>query len=177
MKKLIVLFVVCFAGLSALASSATFKTTALTPSTSQTAESYNTGEVITQYFTYETVALMTNGSYVALARVPAQSRILDCEINLEASGVASTNTLGLIAVDGSGFYSLDGSTDADDPDGFLTAFATISPVQDTFASLVNDDLLAGKVVEKDVYIVLDSVAASVDYAVDKTIQGVVRYIR
>jgi hypothetical protein len=163
--------------MGAYASSATFKTTALTPSTSQTAESYNTGEVITQYFEYTTVALMTNGSYVALAKVPAQSRIMDCEINLEASGVTSTNTLGLIAVDGSGFYSLDGSTDADDPDGLLTAFATTSAVQDTFASLVNNDLLAGKVVEKEVYIVMDSVAASTDYATGKTIKGVVRYIR
>jgi len=176
MKKLIVLLAVCVAG-SVFASSATFKTTALTPTTSQTAESYNTGEVITQFFTYETVALMTNGSYLAIAKVPAQSRIMDCEINFEASGVTSTNTLGLIAVDGSGFYSLDGSTDADDPDGFLTAFSTQSAVQDTFASFANNDLLAGKVVEKEVYIVLDSVAGATDYAADKTIQGVVRYIR
>ena len=177
MKKALVLLVSFAVAFSVLATTPANKTTALTASTSQTANSYDEGEVTYQYFNFTTTAIVTNGSLLAIAKVPAQSRIVSSEIQLSASATTSTNTLGLIAVDGSGFYSLDGSTDADDADGLLTAFATTGAVTDTFASDAAGDLLAGKVVEKAVYIVVDGVAGAAAYPTNETIKGFVGYIK
>ena len=176
MKKTLVLLVCLIATGAFAATLPTYKTTVLTPATGTTPDAYNTGAEITQYFTYTPVGTETNAKYVAVARIPAGSRLIDGELNFGATGVATTNTLGIVAVDGSGFYSLDGSTDADDSDGLLTAFATIALVKDTFVNLVAGDLLAGKVVEKDVYIVIDT-TSTLALPVSKVIKGVVRYIR
>lgn len=176
MKKTLVLLVGLCIATGAFGSSATYKTTVLTPATGTTPDAYNTGAEITQYFTYTTVGTETNAKYIAVAKVPAGSRLIDGELNFGATGVATTNTLGIIAVDGSGFYSLDGSTDADDPDGLLTAVATQTLLKDTFCNLVAGDLKAGDVVEKDVYIVIDTVS-TLALPASKVIKGVVRYIR
>jgi len=177
MKRTLVLLVGLIAtGAFAAGTLPTYKTTVLTPATGTTPDAYNTGAEITQFFTYTTVGTETNAKYIAVAKVPAGSRLIDGELHFGATGVATTNTLGIVAVDGSGFYSLDGSTDADDPDGLLTAFATISLVKDTFCNLVAGDLKASAVVEKDVYIVVDTTSV-LALPVGKVIKGVVRYIR
>jgi hypothetical protein len=175
MKKVLAILIGVAVASFAFATDPTFRTTALTPSAGTTGNAYDAGAEVTVYFEHTTTAALTNGQTLALARVPGQARLIDGEINIAASGVASTNTLGLIAVDGSGFYSNDGSTDADDTDGLLTAFATTNAVKDTFCNLVAGDLLDGKVVEKDVYIVFTGGGTA--FPTNKVIKGVVRYIR
>lgn len=177
MKKLLVLLVSFAVIFSVGATTPANKSAALTATTSQTADNYDEAEVTYQYFEVTTTEVVTNGSLLAIAKVPHQSRIVASEIEFSASGTTSTNTLGLIAVDGSGFYSLDGSTDADDTDGLLTAFSTQTAVNDTFASDAAGDLLAGKVVEKAVYIVVDGAAGSAAYPTNETIKGFVAYMR
>ena len=177
MKKLLTLLVSFAVVFAVGATTPSNKTTALTASASQTPDSYDEGAVTYSYFNFTTTAVITNGTTLAIVKVPAQSRIVSSEIQFSASGTTSTNTLGLIAVDGSGYYSLDGSTDADDLDGLLTVFSTENAVTDTFASDAAGDLLAGKVVEKAVYIVVDGAAGSAAYPTNETIKGFVGYIK
>lgn len=175
MKKLIIVFM-ALAGF-AFATTPGSKVTALTPSAGTTGDNYDAGAEVSIFVNHTTTAVITNGSALAIAKVPAQSRILSCELSMAASGVNSTNTVGLIAVDGSGYYSLDGSTSADDTDAFLTAFSTSNAVNDTFADLSAGDANAGLTVEKDVYIVIDGASAGITYPTNKAVKAVVRYIR
>jgi hypothetical protein len=176
MKKMFVFavsFIVAFAVVGAVIPA--HRTTALTATTSQTGDNYDAGAEVSVYFTYTFDGTETNGQSIALAIVPGQSRLIDGELNIEASGVASTNTLGIAATDGSGYYSLDGSTDADDVDGLLTAFSTEAAKKDTFCNLVAGDLKAADVVEKDVFIVMGVTSDLIP--TNKVVKGVVRFIR
>lgn len=177
MKKVLAFLISFVVGFSVLATTPASYTAQLTKTTSQTPESYNRGEEYTQYFEITTDTIVTNGSVLALALIPAQSRIIGGEIELSASGTTSTNTLGVIAADGSGYYSLDGSTDADDTDAFLAAFSSQAQVNDGFAKILDDDLNAALTVEKAVFLVLDGAAGAAAYPTNETIKGVVRYIR
>lgn len=177
MKKLIVLLI----GLSALSASAIVTNnnfaTDLSPSAATTPQSYNYGSEEIIYVSFVTTAAVTNGTELALAKVPAFSRIIGGEIDITASGVTSTNTLGFSAVDLSGYVTLDGSTTADDPDGFLTVFSTENAMDENFAIVSESDANAGLLVEKDTYILLDGAAGSAALPIGETITLIVRYIR
>lgn len=172
MKKVLAFLISFVAAFSVMATDIDYKTSDLTVSAGTTPANYNSGSEITQYFTYTTPSAIATNKVIALAKVPAYSRILDCEITTEAHGGSQTFEVGLIGADDTGYYT---GTTADDTDFFLSAFAVTNAVNDTFASFSAGDSNAGYQTTKDVYVVIRTDGAAL--ATNKTVEGVVRFLR
>lgn len=120
-------------------------------------------------------ATLADDDTVYLCRIPKGYRVLEGKYGFEAMGANVTADIGLIAADGSGYLSADGSTTADDIDWLVNGDDVSSAGTGTFVNTFVGSPGAKLVSEKDYYLAvkfIDTVGSNAA-AADKDFNGVV----
>lgn len=131
------------------------------------------GGVVVKYFSHTTTAI-TNGQSVAIAEIPANSRIIGGHLSMAAHGGAQAIDVGLIAKDGGGYINKP-TTTADDTDLLLNDVACSNAVADTFCDFAAGDYDGYAGFDTDVYLAVTANATA--WEADKALVGWVMYIK
>lgn len=118
---------------------------------------------------------LADNDTVNLVRIPAGYRIIEGVYGFEAMGANVTADIGLIAADGSGYLSADGTTTADDIDWLVDGDDVSSAGVGSFVNTFVGSPGAKLVAEKDYFLsvkFIDTVGSNAA-AADKDFNGVV----
>lgn len=133
----------------------------------------DSGKVRIKYFSLTAVAALAADSVVGLALIPPNARIMGGAYQHSAFGSSRTLDFGIYGADGTGFYNADEDA-ADDIDFFVDGDDVSSAGQDSIAELVNGDLNADYVTEKEVAIAVKILGDTMPIA--GTLTGHIKYV-